>query len=373
MARIGFLSTVVVALTGAALAPATASAAAGPELISVSSAEKGLDAVNHDPSVSDDGQRVAFVRTFGQQESYVYVRDRATGHTRWLDGGFDEYPANVKIALSGNGKTVAVASPDRLEVVDVATGIARSMPGGFTSISAPSISDNGSYVAFTGARSKGGDQNVFRWAVTKGEIEPVTTSGGASHAVISGNAQQIAYAASGHVYRRTVADGERIRVDAGRMGADSNADNGVPRALSDGGLYILFTSSATNLSSDGAACGGGSTGCAYVRRIDDVGGAEVVSRSSAGRPVATSGPATMSGDGRSVAYVAREGLDGAPQAYLHRLAGGTRRVSSDGSGKPANADVRSVSVDDAGRSVAFSTRATNLGSTVGDERVWAGR
>jgi Tol biopolymer transport system component len=169
--------------------------------------------------LSDDGSRVLFASSTDEYE--LFVADTATGARTRMDIGFERLWG---ASLSGDGTTVAITSdttahlpPGQADTngegdvfrADAATGaVERITNGNAPSNGAPSISDDGTIIAFNSlatdiaARERDQDQvdDVFIWNAETDLVSRVTRSM-ASHGdpvadlEVSGNGRTIAFSA----------------------------------------------------------------------------------------------------------------------------------------------------------------------------------
>jgi len=201
----------------------------------VSDGGLGEDPFAFDPSISADGQRVAFTSENGLDSSSgsVYMKDLATGTTELVSGGMGGAVADAKsglAAISADGQHVAfiseatnlVASDTNgigdVFVYDVATGTVERVAsragnpgvGGGPFAYPPTISGDGRYVGYTTFTEPGNDDETF---------------------VLDRNT------------------GVATQVDTASDGTEANDSAGQP-AISADGAFIAFFSSATNLVAD---------------------------------------------------------------------------------------------------------------------------
>jgi Tol biopolymer transport system component len=162
-------------------------------------------------------------------------------------------------------------------------------------------------------------------------------------------------------------------VSASSAGAAGNGP-GSPLAVSADGRFVVFSSTATDLTGDvlpgGCAPQDGCTPEIFIRDLVS-GTTELVSRSDDGQPAnLPSGAAAVSADGRFVAFASYAAnlvpgdTNNAADIFVRdRAAGTTRRVSIGPAGVQANgaSDTEMVSMTPDGRVIAFSTTASNLG------------
>ncbi len=246
---------------------------------------RGLSRSEYAPAISADGRRLAYLAVRGRGRSAVYATDLRGGRTQLVS------------RASGAG---AGANDDAYD---------------------PSISGDGSRVAFaTAAANLGGETPAKRTQVYVRDLGARTTT---------------------LVSRAT---GRR-----GAVGDDYSSDPSISRD----GRYVAFASTAGNL----AAGATRTASRVYVRDL------------ARRRTIAVSDPAdgfalkpSISGDGRRVAYAALRG--GATRVLVRTVAGsGPAQLASRAAGKrgaSANAPATDASISGDGRRVAFSSTATNL-------------
>lgn len=186
------------------------------------------------------------------------------------------------------------------------------------------------------------------------------------HVVFSSNAGDLLPGITGgslNVFRYDLRSGRLTCVSPGAGGIPANGDSHYP-SISDDGHTIAFFSNATNLVS---AAGSGFFGNqAYVHDVSRR-TTMLVSADAAGTPAADGSQwVIISGDGHTVAFVARAQLTATPTAgqwstYVRNLRTGTvRLVSMDSAGTPANGPSAPTSFSANGRFVLFSSQASNL-------------
>jgi archaellum component FlaF (FlaF/FlaG flagellin family) len=152
------------------------------------------------------------------------------------------------------------------------------------------------------------------------------------------------------------------RVSVSSAGAEANGFSGTASISADG-RFVAFTSVASNLVA-------GDTNAAGDIFVRDLGSGQT-SRVSVGRRGAQgdglSSLASISGDGRYVAFVSaasnlvKGDTNNADDVFVHdRATGRTTRVSVAEGGSQANANSSGPSISEDGRWVAFSSDASNL-------------
>ncbi|HLL65584.1 MAG TPA: hypothetical protein VK453_07510 [Micromonosporaceae bacterium] len=151
------------------------------------------------------------------------------------------------------------------------------------------------------------------------------------------------------------------RISVNRAGGSANAESTLgTNAVSADGRFVVFRSTATDLV-PGDANGEGAD--IYVRDRQT----RTTSRVSGGAPLTHAEPASISGDGRFVAFVAddsplvRGDTNGAPDVFVYDRASATvRRASVGPRGVQANSLSSAPVLNGNGRFVAFKSFASNL-------------
>jgi Tol biopolymer transport system component len=371
-------------------------------------------------AVSGDGRLVAF--TTGAIEassggpgagSEVYGRDRGTnpGTTTRLSapaGGPALGPAVTQFpAISADGRIVVYASgaPDlvtddsnnmtdvfvsdrgRNETALVSRGLNGAAADGPSAVdSAPAISADGQLVAFSSSATNlvAGDNNgvgdVFVYDRARKEMSRVSVGAGGAEATgrdsfapaLSGDGRYVAFASDAanlvaddtnnatdvFIYDRQVKTTTRVSVGPGGVQADGG-ESYAP-ALSADNTVVAFVSRATNLA-PGATDGGDSV---FVR---DLKAGTTTRVGGAGDPEGFEPAATLSADGRFVAYPsAAAGLvpgdtNNAVDVFVFdRQAGTTERVSVGPGGAQGDRPSTAPAISADGRFVAFQSAAANL-------------
>jgi Tol biopolymer transport system component len=163
-------------------------------------------------------------------------------------------------------------------------------------------------------------------------------------------------------------------VSANTGGAAANGPS-TPLAVSSDGRFVVFASTASDLTSDvlpgGCAPQDGCNPEIFIRDLAS-GTTELVSRALDGQPAnLPSGAAAVSADGHAVAFASYASnlvpgdTNRAADIFVRdRRAGTTRRISVGPGGVQANgaSDTEIVSMTPDGRVIAFSSTASNLGA-----------
>jgi Tol biopolymer transport system component len=334
------------------------------ERVSVSSSGAQGNSWSAEPSVSADGRFVAFT---SWASNLVPGDTNATAGDPW--SGCDVF---VRDRLTGRTERVSVSSS--------------GAQGNDWSYS-PSISADGRFVAFKSFASNlaPGDTNVVRDVFVRdrltGTTERVSVSssgaqgdGGSGFASISADGRFVAFESSASnlapgdtnacydVFVRDRLTRATERVSVSSSGAQGNSWSAEPSVSADG-RFVAFASWASNLVP-------GDTNGAYDVFLRDrlTGTTQRVSVSSSGAQAnGGSGSASISADGRSVAFeslasnLAPADTNGTWDAFVRdRLTGATERVSVSSSGAQGNSWSAYPSISADGRFVAFESWASNL-------------
>jgi Tol biopolymer transport system component len=275
------------------------------ERVSVSSAGEQADGTSSRPDISGDGRFVAFDSTADNlvpgdtHPSFdVFVRDRESATTTLVSEAFGGGPADGPSSspvISRNGRFVAFTSDATNLTRKPSAGsvFVRNLRTGHTTVasvlldgspasaSAPSLSANGRYVAFSSfvAGFVPGDTNgtfdVFvrdrrqhtttRVSVDSGGAE---ASGGSFQPAISAHGGRVAFASDAtnlvsddtngvqDIFVHEVATGSTVRVNLASDGTQANEQSNGPGIrggttfgpdISANGRYVTFDSIATNL------------------------------------------------------------------------------------------------------------------------------
>ena len=325
--------------------------------VSVGLAGRQADDTSHGPAISADGRFVAFMSfasnlVAGDTNRFqdVFVRDQLAGVTRRVSVGPGGRQANSSsqrpVRISADGRFVAFTSSasnlvrgDTNGVADVfvrdlLAGVTRRVsvgPGGRQAdggSGGAAISADGRFVAFGSAASNlvRGDTNGFQDVLVRDLLAGVTR-----------------------------------RVSVGLAGRQADGSS-FAEAVSADGRFVAFTSFASNL------VRGDTNGVADVFVRDLLAGVtRRVSVGPGGRQADDgSGGAAISADGRFVAFgsdasnLVRGDTNGFQDVFVRDLlAGVTRRVSV-GSGGQGNSFSSTAAISPDGRSVAFTSFASNL-------------
>ena len=338
-------------LVAAALsAPAALAAAGDVELVSISSNGELGDDDSTAPSISRDGNAIAFqsragnlVGSDGNGGLDVFVRRRGAHSTARVSGGPGVSAGATDPAISADGGTVAFES------------FAPELGAGqFGDIF---VHRGGQITRITHETGNGSDV---------GGYDP-TVSGDGQVVVFQSSSQQLIPGDDNGLSDIFSSRGGSItRLSESSGGGESNGFSDEP-ALSADGRFVAFVSEATNLTTDADTVASWDI---FVRAL--AGGTERVTHGLGGaQPNGQSEEPAISGNGDVVAFrsfasnlVAGDG-NGVSDIFVYdRNANRTERVSvaSDGAEGSAHAVQPSISAD--GRYVAFAAGDTNL--TPGD-------
>ncbi|GLW34998.1 hypothetical protein [Actinoplanes regularis] len=263
------------------------------ERVSLTAGGGQADGASVQPTVSDDGNRVAFLSVADDlvtgdtnDTSDAFVRDRQAGTT-------------VRVSVSSGGAQ------------------------GNDFVSLPVISGGGGQVAFTSAADNlvpsdtNGTSDVFVHILQTATTERVSVSSGGGQsadgtngrASISDDGRYVAFdsaatdlvasdtngAFDAFVRDRQAGTTERVNLTSG--GAEANAESGLP-SISDDGRYVAFPSAATNL----VASDTNSVLDVFVRDRQNSTTQRVSLTNGGAEADGDSDPAFISGDGQHVAF-----------------------------------------------------------------------
>jgi len=275
-------------------------------------------------TVSADGRLVAFA-TYGRlteddtdDHSDVYVLDRTSGRLMLESGDEKQAPVQSDArfpVMSGDGRTLVYERNGQLSVRDRAGGTVGSLGTGRQ----PTISHDGSLIAFTSARTDA--------------AQPDTNGAGED------------------IYLLDRSRGEVARLSVDSSGTQHASGESFSPSMSSDGRFVAFVSTAAL---DGAA-----TGDRLQVFVRDT-------RSATTKRIAEGWDPAISGDGRFVAYVAygahRNANRRSPRlVYVaDRVTGQSQLISGDVDNRPANGSSSNPVISSDGRFVAFQSDASNL-------------
>jgi Tol biopolymer transport system component len=368
-----------------------------------------------DATISADGRFVAVTDLICLDTSVgadVWVVDRVKGVFRRVSGGAGGYYTGDSFdpAITAHGRYVAFTSkaPDLVPgdsnaasdvfVHDWVTGGTRRVSKASNgqqqanaSSSQPAISAGGRYVAFTSNASNlvPGDTNavwdVFVHDRATGATGRISTASnneqgnaGSSQPAISANGRYVAFTSKASnlvpgdtnalwdVFVHDRATGVTQRVSTNSNGQQGNAGSAEP-AISADGRYVAFTSNASNLVPGDT--NGVSDVFVHDRRTGVTRRVSEASELEQGNG-ASSAPA-ISAHGRYVAFTSNASnlvpgdSNEDSDVFLHDRRRGVTQRASIGAGRQGNDDSYLPAITADGRSVAFTSRASNL--VPGDE------
>lgn len=326
--------------------------------VSITSAGAEANGGSRYPSISSDGRYVAFMSdatnlapndTNGCED--IYLRDIASGVTERISVAGDEHEA-----IGGDSRF-------------------------------PAISADGQYVAFQSqaANLTPGDANG-RWDVflrdrSSGSTSAISVTGGGGQG--SGHSARPSISADGRyivfhswarlapgdnnndadVYVHDRLAGSTTAVTSGYNGNSANGDSLFPKISADGSS-VAYHSMANNLVANDTN-GARDT---FVTALTTSTGTSRVSVSTAGaEPNGTTGYASISSDGRYVAYhgtatnLVAADTNAIQDVFVRdRWAGTTLRVSATGAGADANGLSGSAAISADGAWITYHSQATNL-------------
>ncbi|MFV8129501.1 TolB family protein [Streptomyces syringium] len=397
--------------------------ATGAERVSVTAAGEQADGESYGPVISGDGRFVAFVSWAanlapgGKAESQVYVRNRSSGKLQQVSVTTDGTPADGASgapSISATGRYVAFESfarnlapggnPDPgsdVYVRDLWTGrtelVTGDKPSTRGSSSAPAISADGRYVAFTSTRDDlvPGDTNLRsdvyvrdRWKGTTkrvsvrndgtqvrlASVQPVISADGSKVGFRGRELTDVPEPPSGPAGSgfRPPSSNEFYVHDqrTGRLELAAHDRDGRPVAvggfhLSPDGRHALFTSrSATVVEGDT-----NNRADAFVKDLR-TGVTRRVSLAHDGAQADghTYGDPVMSADGRRVFFVSAatnlvpgDTNEGVADVFVRDLrTGAVERLNVAADGSQDNGGVVTVAVDLPGRTAVFESSGDNL-------------
>jgi Tol biopolymer transport system component len=358
MRPLASLLSVYCALATSGLADSAVSATT--ERVSVSSNGVQGDRYSYEPSVSADGNLVAFasdastlIANDGNGVGDVFVRDRTQGTTKRVSvssGGSEGNGQSFGTSISADGRFVAFESQASNMVARDGNGVGdvfvhdRTL-GTTERVSLSSTGVEGNAASTASAISPDGRFVVFQ--STASNLVPGDTNGARD------------------IFVRDRLEGATERVSVSSSGGQANGASGQPTASADG-RFLAFSSSASNLTSGDT----NAVGDVFVHDRE-LGTTERVSVSSGenqgNKPSAE--PST-SADGRFVSFqtdasnLVAGDTNGKSDVFVRdRALGTTERVSvgsggTQSNGKSYQGDQSSISAD--GQLVTFASSGSNL-------------
>lgn len=378
---------------------------------------------SRDPSISNDGRYVAFMSGASNlvprdtnEVTDIFVHDRQTRQTTRVSfaGGGEANQTSVNPSISGDGNYVVFWSEASNLVINDTNGLSdifvydqqtkqiariRAASEFILATDAPSVSNNGRYIAFSSEASDlvSGDTNqtddVFVHDRQTGQTTRVSVSSGGIQAdgpswepTISEDGRYIAFQSfadnlvgsdtndSPDMFMHDRQTGQTTRVSVASDGSQAN-DWSYDVAISGNGRYVTFTSKASNLVSND------------TNPIIDLFVHDRETRQTVRLSVGLNGTQAnadlndpvISDDGRYIAFyswasnLVNNDTNGVADVFVYdRQIGRTIGTSLTTNGLPANERSFGPSVSANGRYVAFYSSASNLvnGDTNGHEDVF---
>jgi len=327
--------------------------------VSVDSAGVEGNGASGEPSVSDDARFVAFSSAASNLAAGdvngcrdVFVHDRQTGATVLASvpaaGGFGNGDS-FSPSLSADGRHVAFLS--------AATNLTPGDGNGKVDVFVRDLlSGQTARVSVSSAGAEGDADCAFA---------PAIRNGGRFVAFTSFATQLVAGDTNGasDVFVHDRATGRTVRASVNSAGAQGNGPSGRRPSLSDRGLVVAFTSSATNL----VPADGNGVEDVFVHDLETGKTARVSLADGGGEGNGQSSDPSLSADGRSVAFASSASnlipndANGQPDVFAHdRLTGQTERVSLHSNNAEANGASALPSISPDGRYVSFESVADNL-------------
>ncbi len=413
----------IAALVGVMAASASA-ASGGTTRVSVDSSGAESNHFSSLPSVSSDGRFVAFESeasnlvpndTNGRRD--VFIHDRQGGTTELVgvnSAGVQANSGSSSASISADGRYVAFYSDatnmtddpnqrGRVFVRDVQLGTTElisvnndGFQAGYPGAGSPSISADGSYVAFVSSAPNlvmgdtNGVEDIFVRDRQGRTTERVSLSGPGAEAnnwsfgpSISSDGNYVAFLSAASNLVTTDTNGttdifvrdrqggttERVSVSSSGAEANNSSYSEFDTSISSDGRYVAFESLASNLVPDDTNDNGGTLpGRDVFVRDRQLGTTDRVSVDSSGAQTNNdSRNASISSDGRYVAFESQASnlVSGdtnlGSDIFVHDLqVGTTERVSVDSSGAQANNQSYKASISPDGHHVAFESDAFNL-------------
>jgi Tol biopolymer transport system component len=376
------------------------------------------DALSNLPSISDDGNAIAFTSaatnivftdTNGVNDVFVHTRNNGVTQRVSTDaGGAQGDAASRQGKVTGNGRLVAFVSAagnlagpnpggiDQLYVKDMQTGAVLKLTNAASSIqNVFDFNSSGARICFNG----GGEALVPNDTNRVGDLYTITLGTQAirrvnlaatPHPVMVGNdtsfrpdlsddGRLLAFASSAalldaegfaeggdpnvvysDVYVRDNTTGAITRLSNGEAGGGGDSSSDAP-AISGDGRFVAFESAAENLVS-----GSDNNGDNDVFRADTASGALVLISQS---PTASAGrgrDVSISDSGDRIAFVSvgddlvADDTNGEQDVFVWNVVDGIRRMSLAPAGVEADEDSSSPAMSGDGSVVVFTSSATNL-------------
>ncbi len=350
-------------LVGALIGVAPAASAAPGDLTLASITFDGVkgDGLSNLPSMSLDGTLVAFTSSATNLDpratdgsTNVYVKNLTSGDLTLVSARDDGVKANGGSGhptISNDGRFVAFgSSATNLDPADADTipdvYVKDLMTGAVSLVS----------VSSAGVKGNG-------WSGASGDLSISVDGSRVAFDSIATNLDPNDTDSSVDVYVKDITSGELTlasTADSGTKGIGSSFLSS--HSLSADGTTVVFQSSADNLDATDAD----TTVDVYVKDLV-TGDLLLVSSGLNGKGDASSGDASISGEGEFVAFASlatnfdSEDADGLGDVYLKNvLTGSLTLVSTSDAGEKGNAESRSPFISRDGTVIAFHSNATNL-------------
>ena len=271
-----------------------------------------------DSAISGGGRIVAYVASVGRlPRGYsrrsgldVFAHDRATGRTvrvsrRSAAAPRDRRTISDDVAISADGRYVAYVASRLISgdveslglfVYDLRTGRAARIGGAGWDVSTPSLSRDGSRIAFFTRGDNRTRAGIYVLDRRRGRLMRVLATRSPSEPAISADGRHVVYEQSGR-------GGYRLHVRDLRAGRVRFAGRGVGATISRHGGRIAFQASPDGV----IGAEGGPVGDVVVRDVR-TGAERVVSADPDGQPAGHSGVPALSMDGNVVAFTSSTAL-----------------------------------------------------------------
>ncbi|MGW0908038.1 TolB family protein [Streptomyces sp. NPDC002853] len=332
----------------------------------------------YDPAMGD-GRVVAFTADVGADAlPRVSVRD-ASGLSSVSYGAngpsYDAAPCASGRMVGFVSESTTLGSPPkpdhrptvyiRNRPVGKITGLHSYQGVRFASMGRPHLDPGCQWVAYTATLPASEadptpQPRVYRFKFNGGTTDLVSeaTAEAADDPSISANGEYVSYEQGGDIYVRNMTTGALEKVSVARDGgAADGASSGA--SLSYDGRRVAFDSRATNLATGGKGRDTNRDTNVYVRDLD----AGTTTLVQAPKKKGYTAQASLAKNGTHVAYISakKRGKGSVPSVYLRELAtGATQLISVDLAGGRNDLAARRPSVNDDGTVVAFDSKSADL-------------